>query len=74
MESAVGVDLDSGNGICVDDELDGYFPALADPGPLDVPVGLLVERTPADRLRLGGLLGIQQGSDPGADLDRGRRR
>ena len=59
MESAVGVDLRSGNGIGVDDELDGNFPALADPGPLDVPVGLLVERALADRLRLGGWLGIK---------------
>src|SRR5208337_1037728 len=74
MESAVGVDLRSGSGICIDDDLDGNFPALADPGPLDVPVGLLVERALVDRLRLGGWLGIKQGSDPGADLDRRRRR
>src|SRR5208282_2111751 len=74
MESAAGVDLRSGNGICVDDELDGNLPALADSGPLDVPAGLLVERALADRLRLGGWLGIKQGSDPGADLDRRWRR
>src|SRR5271157_2152791 len=74
MESAAGVDLRSGNGICVDDELDGNLPALADSGPLDVPVGLLVERALANYLRLGGWLGIKQGSDPGADFDGRRRR
>ena len=36
--------------LAVDDQLDRHAARVADAGPLDVPVGLLIERPAADRI------------------------
>src|SRR5262249_24386003 len=60
------------HGVTVDHDFDGNLSASANPGALDVPVRLLIERRLADALgRVGGFR-FEQGGDTGDHFDRAR--